>query len=199
MKHKITVTIMCLLVIMSTCSCNAGRETSSVSDDEIIETNDYLTSPPVMMVSTYGKEISVMPYSFDFTYAVNDSEWSSVNSYGDHPLDMHYNQYLNSFDKSKVNAVFSFATQPDKITSIKKYDASLLMPDYDEEEAGLLEKLQRNEQYEEFEEINVDGAVSFPRTIELDADGDYIYEVTAIWDREFYRGTGYYCFLVRKK
>lgn len=182
-----------LLVVMS--ASLAGCKDS----DSIKTINAKLKSPCDMKVTSHYGSIFVVPYGYNFSYAINEKEWCSAVADSKHPIDMSYNQALFVTNTSTCKLTFNFPVNPDKLIYIRRYDASLLNSDFEEEDKSLGESIERRGQYEEYSELELPDDMKFPFSIVVGNDKDYIYEVAAIWDREEYRGTGYYSFLVRKR
>lgn len=187
--------LFCLIAVFVVCLCF----TSCGSDDNLATINATLKSPCDVRVSSPYGSINVVPYAYNFSYAVNAKEWSSAVADSSHPIDMVYDKFVEVFFTKKTKLTFDFAVKPDKLIYVRRYDASLNDPEFDEEDRSLSETIERRAQYEEYEEIEIPSEMIFPYTLIVENDSAYIYEIAAIWDREDFRGTGYYSFMVRKR
>lgn len=176
-----------------------GLMLMACKDEEPESINAALKKPCDVRVSSPYMTLMVEPYAYNFSYAVNEKEWCSEIADSDHPINLSYDSFVEVFFTNKTRLTFDFAVKPDKLIYVRRYDASLIDSECDEDEMRLGERFERAEEYEMFEELEIPDEMIFPYTLVVDNDKAYLYEIAAIWDREDCRGTGYYSFVVRKR
>lgn len=153
-----------------------GREAmvgNRIIDAAPVDTNQdeqkaTLKEPPVMQVTCGAKDIMVYPGNYSWDYDRGDGTGSGIVACGLHPLDA--KEHMAVLQWKEDAAVLMFETEPDSIT------VRCWAGEYWGNTSALSEKISVKDNKVELKE------------------GEYIYEVTAEWSRETYKGTAHYTF-----
>lgn len=159
-----------------------------------------LFEPPALFVKNGNLSLEVKPYSVNWAYALSDVEWTTVKSEEPvHPIDQKYEEYLMTRDVEVANLSLKFDMDFDGITMIHRYRLSDENLAYSGDSASLVEKIGHLIDYDDYEEIAVPEELTNPCVIEVSDDGDFIYDITVVWDHECFRGSASYSFRVNKE
>ena len=176
-------------------------ETDKTPEVEDFEPADeVMTYPPSMTVSYGNKRLILSPYDVSWAYAIDEKEWCSVKSEAEHPIDRDYKvSFEKSMDEIRVRLSYPSSKAPDSIVYVHRYPIDLWVPEETEEGLKLKERIERKNEYEMFEECKTEvesGDMYYVYFYETEPQG-YVYDVEAVWDSVWYRGTAKYSFIVK--
>lgn len=226
MKRKNRIRIISLACILLMCGCgqNAGSDTAltesstetpaTVAEEPLPEEKDkkeipisfntaaVLTYPDALKVTYGDTTVAARVDKVSWAYAVNDLEWSSVEEENFSSIDGPYDEMLWSNPQtSGLTLSFEGWSQPDLVVYVYRYPLSNWVEDPEKETDGhvIRDAIEHMDDYTEYEILNralptEDGfVVSTP----MGDTGGYVYEVKAVWDRDLYRGSAIYSFIIQ--
>lgn len=207
MKNRASILLIVVSILASAfvlSSCQKGQADVPDSEEESINEeikNSTLTYPSDIKVYYGGRSLIVSPYDVSWAYAINADEWCSVNSESSHPIDMDYKSFFEASTGDTIRIGVFGKINPDAIVCVNRYPVSLWIPGKTDDDVKLREAIARQEDYKSCQECELirDAQKSVPvKIVGTDLCG-YIYDVEVVWDRETFRGSARYAFLIEEQ
>lgn len=169
----------------------------SVSSPEEKNTDDTVyTEPPVMTINYEDQTLTIPAFGYEWNYQVSEEEglWSGAVADAAHPLDQNFSDRIIHLDPANsVHEIsMNFEITPNSIEVLTYWPAPVGADSLPHQSMSAPE-----------EEVNYDSGIPYENTADitdpnvfLAFDGQYIYEIYAMFEADKYHGGAYYTVLI---